>query len=213
MTGTAVPAQQGPASRAQHLIGDVQRFGLLSAATVVDRYIGLVAGAITDSSPPSAEPTQADTDTGWLVIGAARMVEASLRLLDVTATLIGNSPGQNGAAQATDVLVLPSTRSGSSTEQSLWIHNPTESPAAGLGLNATSLVSSNGSCVPVDAVSFAPENVDLLAPGSSLEVRLRVDVPAGQPPGDYHGLVLSSAVPSEPIALRLHVQAPAEYLP
>jgi hypothetical protein len=69
----------------------------------------------------------------------------------------------------------------------------------------TSLLSSKGVSIPAASVSFSPERLDVVDAGTAQEVRLRVDVPADQPAGHYHGLVLISAAPSEPIALHLDV--------
>ena len=104
-------------------------------------------------------------------------------------------------------LVLPATRSGFSCVTSLWVHNPTSIPEAGIHLHMTSLISANGVSIPVASVSFSPERLDLVAPGSAREVRLRVGLPADQPAGHYHGLVLISTAPFEPIALQLDVES------
>jgi hypothetical protein len=74
---------------AQHLIGDVQRFGLLSAAAVVDRYTEIINRVTRDASF-RLEPLPADErGTGWMVDSAARLAEAYLSLVDTTARLIG----------------------------------------------------------------------------------------------------------------------------
>jgi len=100
---------------------------------------------------------------------------------------------------------LPPTGSGFGSETSLWVHNSTSSSAAAIDLHMTNLISSNGVSIPAAAVSFSPERLDVVDPGTAREVRLRVEVPADQPAGHYHGLVLTSAAPSEPIALHLDV--------
>jgi hypothetical protein len=69
----------------------------------------------------------------------------------------------------------------------------------------TNLISSNGARIPAASLSLSPERLDVVDAGTAREVRLRVDVPADQPAGHYHGLVLTSAAPSEPIALHLDV--------
>jgi hypothetical protein len=207
-----VTAGPDAAHGARHLIGDVQRFGLLSAAAVVDRYVELVDRAIIDPLATGRPPDE--RDAAWLVDGAARMTEASLRLLDGVAGMMpGGGPGGGPGATAgdgaggSDGLVLPPTPAGSSTQTSVWVHNPTSSPTAAVDVYVTSLVASNGYSVPVAAVSFLPARVDPVPPGGGREVRLHVDVPADQPPGLYHGLVLSSVTPDEAISVRLHVSA------
>jgi hypothetical protein len=190
---------------AQHLIGDVQRFGLLSAAAVVDRYTEIIDRATRADSFPLA-PLPADhRRSDWMVDSAARIAEACLSLVDTTTELIANRAMPNTAIPPMERVVLPPARSGFSSETSLWIHNPTSSPADAIGLHVTTLISSNGVRIPVASVSFSPERLDVVDAQTAREVRLRVDVPADQPAGQYHGLVLISVASCEPIALHLDV--------
>jgi hypothetical protein len=190
---------------AQHLIGDVQRFGLLSAAAVVDRYAELIDRATRDDSFRSPPPPAAERGTGWMVDSAARIADTYLSLVDTTAELIPNRAMADTAVPNMERISLPPTRSGFDSETSLWVHNSTSSSAAAIDLHMTNLISSNGVSIPAAAVSFSPERLDVVDPGTAREVRLRVEVPADQPAGHYHGLVLTSAAPSEPIALHLDV--------
>lgn len=204
MSGGRDADQQG-----RHLIGDVQRFGLLSAATVVERYIETVDRALAGHS---LAPRSSDQpDEGWLVDGAARVAQAGTRVLDAIATAIADGGGHGVDTTDPERLVLPATQPGSGSEVSLWIHHPTPTPTpvTGLGLHVTALTSPTGTTIPTGAVSWTPLGVELLAASSRQEVRLRVDVPEGQPDGLYHGLVLSSLAPSEPLALRLEVRRQA----
>jgi hypothetical protein len=190
---------------AQHLIGDVQRFGLLSAAAVVNRYTELIDRATRDDSFPLAPVPADERGNGWMVDSAARIAEAYLSLVDTIAAQIPNRAMPDTAAPNLERLILPPTRSGSDSETSLWVHNSTSYSADAIDLNVTTLISSNGVRIPAASVSFSPERLDAVDAGTAQEVRLRVDVPADQPPGHYHGLVLISAAPSEPIALHLDV--------
>jgi hypothetical protein len=197
-----VTAGEDAALGGRHLVGEVQRFGLLSAAAVVERYIEAVDRAVTTARLTPARLRPDEQDAGWLADSAARMAEACLRLLDSAATLMSDT-----AAPGTERVVLASARSGSRSETSLWIHNPTSSATAVADLHVTNLVSSQGLSVPVSAVSFSPPRVGPVEPGTSREVRLRIEVPAHHPAGQYYGLVLSSAAPDAPIMLRLDVEA------
>lgn len=188
----------------RHLVGDVQRFGLLSAATIVERYIETVDRALAGQSLTPGPPDR--PDEGWLVDGASRVARAGTRVLDTIANLVANGAGQSADTTRPERLLLPATVPGSSSEVSLWIHNPTPAPVTGIHLHVTALASPTGSSIPSDALSWSPRTVELLAASSRQEVRLRVDVPEAQPVGLYHGLVLSAAAPSEPLALRLEVQ-------
>jgi hypothetical protein len=202
-----VTAGQVGGHGAQHLIGDVQRFGLLSAAAVVDRYTEIIDRATRDASFRLAQLPADERGTGWMVDSAARIAEACLSLVETTAALIGNRAMPDTAMAKMESLVLPPTRSGFSSETSLWVHNPTTSPTAAVDLHVTSMISSNGFSIPVASVSFSPERLDVVDAGTAREVRLRVDVPADQPAGQYHGMVLISAAPFEPIALHLDVDS------
>ena len=179
-----------PGSR--DLVGAVQSFGLFSAAAVVDRYIEFVDRALTRDVPAP------ERDAG------VQVAEAWVRLLDTTSALLRSGVPQESAAET---LVLPPTGAGRSAEASLWVHNTTPSPAPDVDLQVTGLVSAGGDRIAADAVSLLPAQVELLAAGTSAQVRLQVHVPAGQAAGRYHGLVVSSAAP-EPLALRLEVCGP-----
>jgi hypothetical protein len=198
------PGQAG-GHGAQHLIGDVQRFGLLSAAAVADRYTEIIDRATRDASLRLPPLPADEPGAGWMVDSAARIAEACLSLVDTTAALFGSRAKLDAVLPEMERLVLPPTSSGFSSETSLWVHNPTPSSAGAIDLHVTSLISSNGRSIPVAAVSFAPERLDVVDAGTAREVRLRVDVPAGQPAGHYHGVVLISAAPFEPIGLQLDV--------
>jgi hypothetical protein len=200
-----VTPRQAVGHGAQHLIGDVQRFGLLSAAAVVDRYAELIDRATRDDSFRSPPPPAAERGTGWMVDSAARIADTYLSLVDTIAELIPNRAMADTAVPNMERISLPPTRSGFDSETSLWVHNSTSSSAAAIDLHMTNLISSNGVSIPAAAVSFSPERLDVVDPGTAREVRLRVEVPADQPAGHYHGLVLTSAAPSEPIALHLDV--------
>jgi hypothetical protein len=205
-----VTARQAVGHEAQHLIGDVQRFGLLSAAAVVDRYTELIDRATRDDSFPSAPLPADESGTGWIVDGAARIAAAYLSLIDTMTGLIPNRATADTAVPNMERLILPPTHPGFGSETSLWVHNSTSSSSAGVDLHTTNLISSNGVSIPTASVSFSPERLDVVDAGTAQEVRLRVDVPAGQPAGHYHGLVLISAVPpSEPITLHLDVEGRA----
>ena len=185
---------------ARDLVGEVQRFGLFSAAAVVDRYAALVDRAIARDG---WAPAGSDGGSGRPVDTAVQMAEAWLRLLDTTSALLRQEVPRESAAAT---LVLPAAGPGRLVEASFWLHNTTPSPAPGIDLHVTALVSSDGRAVPADAVVTVPERVDLLAAGTSREIRLRVLVPAGQPAATYLGMVLTSAAPAEPLVVCLEVR-------
>jgi hypothetical protein len=200
-----VTAQPEASPRAPDLVGLVQSFGLFSAAAVVDRYAQIVDRVISRDALTPPRPRSDDGADGRLVDGALRAAEVWTRLLDVTTTLVLDAARPDATIET---FVLPPAAPGRTSEASLWLHNTTPSPVPDLALRGTGLSSSSGRGIPVDAVSLLPDRVRLLAAGTSVQVRLRVLVPAGQPPGRYHGLVMLSATASEPVALRLDVHAP-----
>lgn len=178
-------AARGP----RDLIGDVQRFGLFSADTVVHRYTGLVDRVLTGNrAVPSGPPRQA--------------TEALLGLLESAAALLGVI---GGADAGTETLVLPPALPGGTAELSLWVHNGTPSVVPAVSVRGTDLVSAEGRTIPAAAVSLTPDHADLAASGAQ-EVRLAVRVPEGQPPDRYLGLLLLSASPTRPMVLHLEVR-------
>jgi hypothetical protein len=191
----------GLTAGARDLIGEVRRFGLYSAATVVDRYVEIVDRAISrDGLVPA--PAREDAGAGWPADTAVQVAAAWLRLLDSTSALLRTEAAREPAAAT---LVLPAVGPGRVSEVSFWIHNTTSSPASDVVLHATPLMSSTGDALPAEAVTLVPSRLDLLPAGTSREVRLRALVPAGQPAACYLGMLLTSAAPSEPMVVRLEV--------
>jgi hypothetical protein len=186
---------------ARHIVGEVQRFGLLSAASVVERYVEIVNRERAGDPLRSAREALAST-TEWSGDGLARMLEAGLQALDGAARLVSSA-----SSRGTETLVLPPTEQGRDTEASLWIHNSTSSLVASVELHATLLVSPEESSISGRAVTFLPGEAVVVEPGTSHEVLVRVRVPEGQPVGLYHGLLVGSGAPDGAISLLLEVQA------
>lgn len=195
------------AQRASDLIDDVQRFGLLSAATVVDRYIAMVDGAIADDAKATEVSPLDEVDPLWVVDRSARLVEAYLRFLD-TAVLVASRVEGRAVTQDLERIVLPAAPPAGSVEVSLWIHNPTSEPAARINVEVTDLMSAEGVIIPARAVSLSPPRLEALDASTSRELGLRIDVPVDQPTGCYNGLVLMTAAPGNPIVLQVEVEGP-----
>jgi len=191
----------GLTAGARDLVGEVRRFGLYSAATVVDRYVEIVDRAISRDglAPP---PAREDAGAAWPADSAVQVATAWLRVLDATSALLRSEAPREPAATT---LVLPAGVPGRVSEVSFWIHNTTSSPAPDVVLHATALMSSTGDAVPARAVTLVPGRLDLLPAGTSREIRLRVLVPPGQPAACYLGMLLTSAAPAEPMVVRLEV--------
>ncbi|GGK75141.1 hypothetical protein [Ornithinimicrobium pekingense] len=127
------------------------------------------------------------------------------RTLDLPA-VGGPAPGP----QPAEALELPAVPAGSSTGGSLWIHNPTTAPVRAR-VRVSSLTSAEGHLLPAPTVGVPSSAGIEVAAGGSVEVRVQVRVPAGTPPGHFHGVVTSTATPRQCLPLLLHVRtSPAE---
>jgi hypothetical protein len=188
----------------------VQRFGLLSAASVVERYVDLVDRTMggapqTSASAPRASDRPAgpfmDRDTSVLVESATGVAEAYLGLLDAAARLAEPSTPTTG-------LVLDPVQPGGWTQASLWVHNPGDEPTQGLTVTMSALVTADGASLDGASATCTPSRLDSITGRGSARLDVRVDVPHDQRPGEYHGLVLVSLAAGEPISIRLEVVAP-----
>ena len=197
------------ALRARHLVGDVQRFGLFSAASVVDRYNAMVDRAMVDDGIASVPSSVDGLDPGALVDRAARLAEAYLRFLDTTA-VIASRAGRGQARPEMETIILPPARPASSSETSLWVHNPTSAASTGIEISVTGFISPKGATIPAPVVRASPRRIDRLDASTSREVRLSVDIPRDQPAGMYFGLVLISDSPGDAISLLLKVEPSEE---
>jgi hypothetical protein len=200
-----VNAGREAASRALHLMADVQAFGLVSAASVADRYLETVDRYLAQDPPTAPTPTGLSADPSLAEV-AGRMAEACARSLDLVSTVLSRGEGPGNGIARVEVVTLPPTPPGSTTEGSVWVHNPTATPAD-VELRATGLVSAAAGSVPDDAVVLAPEPAQRVEPGGTSEVRIRVSVPRGTEAGHFHGLVMSTLTPAEAIPFRLEVLA------
>lgn len=190
---------------------DVQRFGLLSASDVVERYVDLVSRAVSggpadpgwsaDQRMSSADGF-AGTDTAALVEAVSQVADSYLAMLDEVTRLA--SPPTDGH----DAVVLPDTRPGETAQAPVWVHNPTAHPTGPATMTLTPLVSARGSHLDVASVRCQPSLLDGIDPGGSLQVDVVVQVPLEQPSGIYHGLLLSSLAVDGPMPVRVEVMVP-----
>jgi hypothetical protein len=193
----------GPLPMVRRLAGDVQRFGLLSAATVVDRYVDAVDRTMRgtpSARPPGRPDTRAGADAELAasvaglaqayadaVAGAARVVTPSTRPDDGSGVSLG------------------AARPGGSAQTSLWLHNPTGGALVGALASTSTLLAAGGAVLDAAAMTLDPAVLPPVPPGGTAELRVRVQVPLGQAPGTYHGLVLVSAAPEQPLPIRVQV--------
>lgn len=169
---------------------EVERFGLLSAARVADRYRTLVEQAVADAR-------DGDTyDNG----GLSTLVRAYITLVD-TAVRRLETAGEvdHGRVQ------LPSVRPGEVSQASLWVHNASQSHAADIRLEVTALAAAGGTRIGPETISLHPAVLSGSEPGPR-EVYLRIEVDPTQPPGTYHGFVIISSHPEDALAVSLRVE-------
>ncbi len=196
-----------PAARVAHLVGDVQRLGLLSAARVAKRYAEVIDRVI-DGDLPRAGPAGAAVPTAPSLAEAVDTVDRLSRVgAEALERLVAVALG--GAERPLDTVVdrvdLPPAVAGQVTEASLWLHNATPTPVEGVELHAGPLVAASGATIPVDVVRVVPARVPVLGANDRREIRVRVAVPKEQRAGHYHGMVVSSATPVGAIAVRIEV--------
>ena len=198
-------APRAAASGVRDLARDVQRFGLLSASSVVDRYIDLVdravgGGPAAPSPHPSDRPSEqaGDGDMSALVASAARLAEAYLDVLEAAAQTTETSA-------ATEVLTLDAGRPGEMLQSPLWVHNPGLEPSSAMTLTVGPLVASGGATLDATSVACVPGDVRSIGPRESVRLEVTVAVPSDQQPGVYHGFVVSSLAPSVPMRVTVEV--------
>lgn len=185
------------------LATEVQRFGLLSAAAVVDRYRHLVDRSIEAVDVEETMPGGLESaDSSWLIDRASRLAGGYLRFLESAISAVGSRSDRGGVER----VALSPSPSGALAEGSLWLHNPTDAATSRMQLTATSLVDARGTEIGVEAISFDPPAAGPVAPGGMAQIRVRVVVPAGAGPGRYFGLV-HVAGSDVPLVLDLEVKA------
>ena len=194
------------ASHVAHLVGEVQRFGFLSAASVVKRYTEIVDRAIAGAGLPESDPVARGPAGDALLDVASRLAEAGLTSLETMTALLDDSLRPDPGRGARETVVLPPAAGGSTSVAALWLHNATDASVRRVELHATALTSSSGAVIPAAALTLSPSNVDVLAANSHRQVTVQVTVPPGQAPGHYHGVVVLSAAPDEAMALLLEVR-------
>ena len=179
----------------RRLLGDVQRLGLSTASSVIDRFSGMVRGLGT--APDSAD-------------GAARGAwGAVVGAVTNAAQAVFPMPGPSPYPTDVETVVLSSVTAGGIATGTAWLHNTTATVAAALTLRSTDLVGP-GAALPADAVALTPGDVPALAPGATLPITIEVTVPPGRPAGVYRGLLVLSDPPGGAVALRLTVEAAGE---
>lgn len=191
----------------RQLARDVQRFGLLSATSVVERYVELVdtsvVGAPLGGGAPAQQPADpfSGGDSRALVDSVTRIAEACLGLLDAASRAAVASSSEPG-------LVLDPVTPGGTTQAWLYVHNPRVEPTGDLVVSHGALVAAEGVSLGAASVSCSPSRLAPISPHGSARVLVQVDVPPDQPSGTYHGFVLVSVAPGEPISVKVRVLPP-----
>lgn len=189
-------------TEAQRLAEDVQRFGLLSAAAIVDRYEQLVDEAMGDHEHDEGLPGGLESvDPSWLVDRASRLAGGYLRFLESATSAIGSRARPQGIER----VPLVSGGPGEPAEGTLWIHNPTSAPIDHVELTATALVSVDGRVIPAQATAFQRTARGPVAASDSAEIRIVITPPPDTEPGRYFGLVHLDDGADEPLAVDLEI--------
>lgn len=191
------------AEQARRMAGHVQRFGLRSASAVVDRYIGLVDRALADDLGPPLTAPVAPRDPAAVVDAAARLAASYLQMVDTVAALMPRAPVQPHRQPPAETVTAGPVQPGQTARAVLWLHNSTEGTVGDLGLTVSDLTSAEGGRLASRTISVDPP--DSVPAGGTGQVRVGVDVPGDQRPGVYHGLVLMSPAPDEPVVLSVRV--------
>jgi hypothetical protein len=189
--------------QALRLIEDVQTLGLSCAAAVADRYVGLVDRYLGQRAGSPGGRADAAGEAA-LVEVAERMAQVWSRSADVLATALSQAAASPDASPQGEVLHLPPARAGTSSTRSLWVHNPTPEPVS-VTIRVSALVSADGRSLPPGSVVLEPAGDVPVRAGGAAEVRVRALVPPSTPPGHVHGLLTSTAAPSQALALHLEV--------
>jgi len=192
---------------AKGLAHEVQRYGLMSAALVVNRYAAAVDSVIGGEagrrwSDERLLPRATNGDLRPIVDVTARFAETLLRLLDAGAALVEQTRAATTSA-SDDVLELPLVPAGGCGEAPVWVHNPTE-VAVDVELLAPPLVAGDGSLLPVAVAGRVGGRRISLTAGASQEVTVGVTVPPTQRAAHYHGLLVGSSM-SQPVRITLEV--------
>jgi hypothetical protein len=182
----------------------VQRFGLASAAAVVDRYVGIVDSAIGATVVDALTGASPGVDPEALLQSGAAVAESYLRVLDHAANL-ASGQGPASSPPFPDRVTVAATPPGGVGEATLWVHNSGAEAVTHLLLGATDLVCASGARLGSTALRTSPRVVDEVAAGGRVEVRLSVRVPADQKAGLYHGLLVVSGAPDEPLPVAVEV--------
>jgi hypothetical protein len=188
-------------------VADIGQLGIETAAAVVERLLSLTSEVgrtrlpLLPATPDGAEARQLRADAERLIDLYA---EWTRTLVDAAVDLATPSNGTNGR----DALVLGPVGQGRPVEGTVWLH-VLDGPAADHAtLRSTNLSAHHGGQIGAEAVSFDPPTVEVSAPRTTLDVRIRVTVPSGTPSGPYHGHVLVDGLPEVCLGLRVDVTGP-----
>lgn len=205
MTTDRTGAEQA-VEQAVRLVEEVQTFGLACAASVADRYVDLVERYLGQRWGPANDAPDGPADGAGedrLLEAADRMAQAWTRSAETMATVLREAVVQKGRPES-EALDLPAVSPGTSTSSSVWVHNPTPSPVR-VTVRTSAFLAPDGTTLPADAVVLEPRGPVPVEPGAAGEVRCRVDVPRGTPPGHFHAVLTSTATPQQAVSLHLQV--------
>jgi hypothetical protein len=177
----------------------VSRFGLMSAATIVDRYVIAARRALDGTARPGMPSSAAAGSPSRLAelagSAAAPILDTYLDLVDWFSSI---DPETASAVE------LPPASTGSSSLGTVWVHNDTTTSVGPLRVVVSDFIEAGGGHIDATVVVLTPRQLDSLAAHSAAQVDVEVRVARDQPSGTYHGLLLVSGS-DQPLPLRLQV--------
>ena len=194
---------------------DPMRMGAEAAAEVVERLLEFGRTGRLRAGPLGAGA--AGGAAGGAAAGGAATGEQRLRRLqadadriielsaDMARAMVDAAVGMASGSGSAEQLAVGPLAAGEAGSATAWLHLLDGPPAGRAGLFASALTSSTGAVVAGEAVAFEPAEVDTTRLRTSVEIVVRVTVPADARAGTYYGHVLATGLPEVGLPLLLEV--------
>jgi hypothetical protein len=190
-------------------LDEVQRQALEAAMRVAGELTALngdLPGASWFRDPPAGANGHAAADSRPVDVGRLRgdVVRAAESFSELLrAVLDAGFDAMEELARRPAARPAASGAPGATVRLRCTVHNGGGEPVSGVRPHVRQLVSDDGQLLAAD-VSVQPDSLDL-EPYERVDVAVSVDVPAGTPPGRYHGLLLVTGLADVATALTVDV--------
>jgi hypothetical protein len=188
-------------------VSDIGQLGIETAAAVVERLLSLTR-EVGSLRLPLLPATPDAPDARQLRADAERLIDLyadwTRSLVDAAVDVSTPSNGSDAA----DTLALGPVPAGEEVESTVWLHLLDGPGADQATLWSTDLTAHDGGRIGSDSVSFDPPTLEASSPRTRRDIRVRVSVPPGTPPGPYHGHVFLEGFPEVSLGLRIDVEEP-----